>query len=160
MAGWQCAAGRAILRLEAREFAPLAGTTKNTILRFESGEFMPRPVTVIAIEKMLRERGIIPTFDRHGEPLGILLKWQAYAFAYPEGYKRHKHRRPEEWAQVQRERAAAAAPDNSPINPVPPSPARRDDLAMLEAKQQRLLAELARMKAYEANEDDDEAFDF
>lgn len=87
--------------MEASQFAPLAGTTKNTVLRFESGQFMPRPHTVHEIDRTFRERGIYPTFTREGEPRGIVIGWQAYRFAYP-GFET-KHKTVEEIAEWQRQ---------------------------------------------------------
>lgn len=146
MAGWQCAAGRAILRLEASAFGPLAGTTKNTVLRFESGEFMPRPATVLALERALRERGIYPTYDKRGEPKGINLNYLAYPAAYPQR-PQTKHKRPEEVAR-QREVLPAAV--------VISRPDQQDAIAALEAQQQRLMKQLEEFRRLEAYADDDD----
>lgn len=153
MAGWQCAAGRAILKLEASAFGPLCGTTKNTILRFESGEFMPRPATVLAIERTLRERGVYPIYDKRGEPKGVNLNWLAYGAAYRQP-RPTQHKRPE----------AIALRQQPPLAPPPPVVmARRDEhgaIAALEAQQQRLLEQLAQIRRLELQEDADDDADF
>lgn len=150
MAGWQCAAGRAILRLEASAFGPLAGTTKNTILRFESGEFMPRPATVLQIERTLRERGVYPIYDKRGEPKGINVNWIAYATAYP-ARREATHKRPEEIAARQR-----AAPQQQVMIA---RADQHDAIAALEAQQARLreqLEEFRRLESFDDDEDDDD----
>ena len=178
LAGWQCAAGRAILRLEASAFAPLAGTTKNTILRFEGGQFMPRVPTVLEIDRALRERGVFPTFTREGDPRGVVIGWQAYGAAYP-GYEVH-HRTLEEIAEHQRKfpppldavrswngvepdsdidvhQSPRAVPDH--VSPQFPA-AHGNKIDALEAEQRRLIAELARLRQEAGREDDDHEFDF
>jgi hypothetical protein len=166
LAGWQCAAGRAILRLEASAFAPLAGTTKNTILRFEAGQFMPRVPTVLEIDRALRERGVYPTFTREGDPRGVVIGWQAYGAAYP-GYEVH-HRTLEEIAEHQRKFPPPLDSVRSwnGVEPVvdvasPRVPAAHgDQIDALEAEQRRLIAELARLRQEAGREDDDHEFDF
>lgn len=176
VAGWQCAAGRAILRMEASQFAPLAGTTKNTILRFESGQFMPRRETVGEIERAFRERGIFPIFTKDGDPRGITIGWQAYGFAYPE-YE-VQHRRVEEIAARQRQnppplearpwptmnRGKSPKPRRKPAKAgvayeaveVAEAPRGARGIEELEAEQRRLMAELERLKAL----GDDDEHDF
>lgn len=146
MAGWQCAAGRAILRLEASAFGPLAGTTKNTILRFESGEFMPRPATVLAIERTFRERGVYPIYDKRGEPKGIHVRWIAYATAYP-SRREARHKRPEEIA-----RRYQGVPSQPQVMTARSD--QHDAIAALEAQRQRLMDQLAQFRRTEAQEDD------
>jgi transcriptional regulator with XRE-family HTH domain len=167
MAGWQCAAGRAILHMQQGELAALAGTTKNTIARFESGEFMPRPVTVLALEQVLRDLGVDATFDIRGEPRGVVIRWEAWSRAYPVPGVKHR-KRPEEYGREMRERVVSVTSDHDPKErvvdptlPPPPSPEHRADLAMLEAEQQRLMGELARLKGgVYVDEGDDADFDF
>jgi len=175
MAGWQCVAGRAILRMEASQFAPMAGTTKNTLLRFESGQFMPRPATVLDIDRTFRKHGVMATFTRDGEPRGIVISWHAYRFAYP-GQPLTKHRDLDEIAErlranppppVQLENAKgdrappkmrdkgvplyeAKQRETSPRASELQSPqvpaARGDMIDALEAEQRRLIRELERLK--------------
>lgn len=174
LAGWQCAAGRALLHMETPELAKLAGTTKHTIQRFENGAMMPRPPTVLAIEVALRNQGVRFFWDKRGEPKGLYLSWQAYARAYP-GRPKVSHRRPEEVGAKYREHpgkiypwrrdrqppevdpprvAPATAPSGSEFSinwyssrsgpTVPPSP--RGNIAILEAQVARIRSELARLK--------------
>lgn len=158
MAGWQCAAGRAILKLEAREMAPLAGTTKNTILRFERGEFMPRLQTVGALAQVLRERGVFPTFSKKGDPKGINIGYQAYPYAYPERPV-VQHKTPEELGAQMRAHAPPAAEKIIPqtisgrAKQTPETP-ETPALAALEEQSKRLMAELRALKG-EPQDDSD-----
>jgi hypothetical protein len=179
MAGWQCLAGRSILRMEASQFGPVAGTTKNTILRFESGEFVPRRETVFKIDQALRERGVYPTYNNKGQPRGLAIGWKAYGYAYPDWAKsqksledigRHLRSYPpppgsiRSWKGVDPDAIAPVA-DNvevaEAINPESPdgSPSGAEGMLVdrLEAEQQRLLRELERLRAelsFEADEHD------
>lgn len=150
LAGWQCAAARAILRLEARELAPLASTTKNTILRFERGEFMPRAQTVAALCQVLRERGVFPTFDKKGDPKGLTIGWQAYPYAYPER-PTVKHKTPEELGAQMRERPK---PPPEIVKRAPEITQTPASLAALEAQSKQLMAELRRLRGEPEEEDD------
>jgi hypothetical protein len=173
MAGWQCLAGRSILRMEASQFGPFAGTTKNTILRFESGEFVPRRETVFKIDQALRERGVYPTYNTKGQPRGLVIGWKAYGYAYPDWAKsqksledigRHLRSYPpppgaiRSWKGVDPDAVApvvdigvAESPDDTP------SGAEGMLVDRLEAEQQRLLRELERLRkelSFEADEHD------
>lgn len=167
MAGWQCAAGRAILRLEARELAPMVGTTKNTILRYERGEFMPRPQTTAVMKQVLRQRGVTLTFDKFGEPKGLFITWKAYARAYPERPAvKHKKRPEEVGAEVRAHPEldkpipplGVPMPKRAPALPQPTAPVRYVEtpasLAAMEEQTRRLMAELRQLKGEPEPEDD------
>lgn len=168
MAGWQCAAGRAILRLEAREFAPLIATTKNTILRYERGEFMPRPQTTATIKQVLRQRGVVLTFDKFGEPKGLFITWKAYARAYPERPATKHRKRPEEVGAEIRAHPELDKPVHPPgvrlprhppelpqqrVVPTPQPVQTPASLAAMEEQTRRLMAELRQLKGEPAEDD-------
>jgi DNA-binding XRE family transcriptional regulator len=162
LAGWQCAAARTVLHMETRELAPLAGTTKQTIHRFESGEFMPRPQTVLAIEKVLRDRGVVPTFYSQGEPRGISVGWAAYSRAYPaRPIKKHRSIPEETAARLrarEKEQAQAPKPPAPPKSPINRVQLDQGMIADLEAQARQLQAELTRLRGNEWAEDEDEDF--
>lgn len=157
MAGWQCAAGRAILRLEAREFAPLIATTKNTILRYERGEFMPRPQTTAKMKQVLRQRGVFLTFDKFGEPKGLFITWRAYARAYPERPEIKHKKRPEEVGAEMRAHPELDKPIPPPpqhrVVPTPQPIATPASLAAMEEQTRLLMAELRALKGEPAEDD-------
>jgi hypothetical protein len=188
MAGWQCLAGRSILRMEASQFGPLAGTTKNTVLRFESGEFVPRRETVFKIDQALRERGVYPTYNNKGQPRGLAIGWKAYGYAYPdwaasqkslEDIGRHLRSYPpppgaiRSWKGVDPDAIAPVAdnvdvaeannpesPDDSSSESPDGSPSGAEGMLVdrLEAEQQRLLRELERLRAELSFEADEHDF--
>lgn len=146
--------------MEAVDFAPLAATSKNTILRFESGQYMPRPSTVLEIDSVFRKHGIFPTFTREGEPRGLFIGWQAYRYAYP-NYEVH-HKSVEEIAAHQRKyppppgavRSWKGVDPDAPVPPPVENPVDSGDIARMEAEAARLMAELARLRG----EDDEHDF--
>ena len=72
MDGKQCRAARAWLGCEARELARAVGCNRDTLRRFEVGDgHRLRPATEAALRAELESRGIVFTFSRDGDPLGI-----------------------------------------------------------------------------------------
>lgn len=149
--------------MEAADFAPLAATSKNTILRFESGQYMPRPSTVLEIDSVFRKHGIFPTYTRDGEPKGLFIGWQAYGYAYPERTP-VQHKSVDDIAKHLRKYPPPPGATRSwkgvdPDAPAPPpveNPVDSGDIARLEAETARLMAELERLRS--ETEDDEHDF--
>jgi transcriptional regulator with XRE-family HTH domain len=64
--GRQIIAARALLGLGQRELAEASEGNVNTIMRFETGQTVPRPATIKALQLELERRGI--QFLNSGEP--------------------------------------------------------------------------------------------
>ena len=67
----QCRMGRAALALSVRDLADMAKMSTNTIVRFESGEFL-KPRTVEGIQRALESEGV--EFTNGGHP-GVRVPW-------------------------------------------------------------------------------------
>ena len=66
ISGKQIAAARALLGISQNELAVAADVNANTIMRFETGQNVPRPATIRALRTELERRGI--EFLNGGDP--------------------------------------------------------------------------------------------
>jgi transcriptional regulator with XRE-family HTH domain len=57
--------------MEIQELARITGVSRDTVRRFERGEYQMRPATLDKVRAAFEERGVAFTFTRDGRPLGI-----------------------------------------------------------------------------------------
>ncbi len=69
----QCRAARALLNLGQVEVAAQADLSRSTLVDFEKGERIPRPVTVMAIRTALEGYGVV-FLDENGNGPGVALR--------------------------------------------------------------------------------------
>lgn len=66
-------AARGILEMNQETLAKVAGISARTLIRFESGETIPKEETLVAIKEALERRGVVFT---NGDKPGVYLDLQ------------------------------------------------------------------------------------